>query len=97
MDLSHSTPVSPTRAMATLDGTEYPDTHEIWAAVGDTEVMLWRNRYGTIVATVSVDVLDEQREIPVTKRQAQEILDRAHSPADDAITLARVPKEEYDT
>lgn len=87
------TPVTPTRAMATLRGEEYSETYDIHANTGSQSVLLSRNRYGTIMADVYVDVLDERRTLPVTTKQARDIVVRARRPDSSGTTLARVPKE----
>ena len=87
------TPVTPTRAMATLRGEEYWETYDIHANTGSQSVLLSRNRYGTIMADVYVDVLDERRTLPVTTKQARDIVVRARRPDSSGTTLARVPKE----
>jgi len=83
--------------MATLHGEEYAETYAIYANTGTQSVVFGRDRYGTIMADLYVDVIDERRTIAVTHTQARDIVVRAHRPDEPGTTLARIPKELYST
>jgi hypothetical protein len=84
---------TPDEAMAALRG-ERNRPAVVRANTGAQSVSLARSRFGDIRADVYVEVIGERRTLPVTERQARDIIVRAGTRDSSGVTLELLPFDE---